>query len=291
MGVGIMRQVRQQPKTTVDRTTARRLEMAEEFACVYVTRAHRHLRAGSRAEVLAIAGGSACFIERGSPISQCIGCGVSSPVSNAEIEAIEEFYWSRGTQSQMVVSCAFAGELEEALRERGYQQIEENLGFVRPLPLGTQCAAPAGYILRELHEDERTTWAKIQAEIFFADPEEGAAFKPTAEVIAQAEGYRCYVAVAEATAEIAAGGGICIVRDGKVACLAGAATYPSHRNHGLQNALLQYRLADASAAGCTLAFVSTLPGTVSHRNVERQGFVEAYERVVMAKRPSDVHRR
>jgi hypothetical protein len=46
--------------------------------------------------------------------------------------------------------------------------------------------------------------------------------------------------------------------------------------------MLQRRLADAAAAGCELAFVSTLPGTASHRNAVRQGFVEGYRRVVMA---------
>ena len=259
--------------------------MAEEFACAYVTRAHRRLRPGSRAEVLAIAGGSACFVEPGSPISQCIGCGVTSRVTDDDIGLIEEFYWSRGTQSQIVVSCAFAPELEEKLRARGYEQIEENLGFFRALPLAVEAKVPSGYTLRELRESERGTWAKIQSEIFFSDPKEAAAFMPTAEVVAQSDNYRCYVVLADATGEFAAGGAICIVPDGNIACLGGAATYPPHRNRGLQTALLQRRLADASAAGCTLAYVSTLPGTASHRNVERQGFVEAYRRVVLAKRP------
>ena len=53
---------------------------------------------------------------------------------------------------------------------------------------------------------------------------------------------------------------------------------------GVQKALLQRRLADASAAGCTLAVVTTAPGTRSQDNVMRRGFELLYTRAILVKR-------
>lgn len=266
----------------VDRTTARRLEMAEELAGVAVAEAHHRRVPGSRAEVLPVAGGSAVFVEPGSPISQCIGCGVMSRVTDAEIARIEDFYWSRGNVSQIVVSCAFAPELQQALAERGYQIIEENLGFFRPLAGSTAAAVP-GYLIREVAADELHDWAAMQAQSFLHDYPEMGDHTATFELFASCRGYRSYIALEKATGEWAAGGSMAVVPEGQVICLGGAATRPAHRRRGLQAALLERRLIDAAASGCDLAYVSTLPGTASHRNVERAGFVEAYRRVVMTK--------
>jgi GNAT superfamily N-acetyltransferase len=268
----------------VDRALARRLELAEEMACAVVGEAHRALLPGSNAAVMKVAGGTATFVEPGSPISQCIGCGVTSGVGASDLARIEEFYWTRGNVSQMVVSCAFAPELERMLHARGYQVIEENLGFFRHIAPAPEPEAPRDYSIREVAPPEREHWARMQADLFFPDDKAaGDAFLPTSRLLANARGYRCYLATSDVTGETVAGAAICVVPEGRVACLGGAATLPAHRGRGLQAAMLRRRLADAAAAGCDLAYVSTLPGTGSHRNVERAGFTEAYRRVVMTK--------
>jgi GNAT superfamily N-acetyltransferase len=63
-----------------------------------------------------------------------------------------------------------------------------------------------------------------------------------------------------------------------VAALAGAGTLTMFRNRGVQTALLRARLDFARSRGSRLAMVSTRPGTVSQRNVERLGFRIAYTR-------------
>jgi GNAT superfamily N-acetyltransferase len=68
-----------------------------------------------------------------------------------------------------------------------------------------------------------------------------------------------------------------------VANLFGASTLPAFRNRGVQTALIQTRLAFAVASGCDFAKVTTLPGSGSQRNVERQGFQVAYTRTVFVK--------
>ena len=65
----------------------------------------------------------------------------------------------------------------------------------------------------------------------------------------------------------------------------GATTAPAHRRRGVQAALLSARLADARAAGCDIAVVTTLPGSKSQQNVQRQGFELLYARATLVREP------
>ena len=70
-----------------------------------------------------------------------------------------------------------------------------------------------------------------------------------------------------------------------IAQFTGAATAPAHRRRGIQTALLSARLADAAAAGCDIAVVSTQPGSKSQQNVQRRGFDLLYTRAILVKQP------
>lgn len=269
---------------------ARRLELAEELAGAAVAQAHRKMIAGSRAETLAIGGGTAIFVEPSSPISQCIGCGVNRDISTEEIAGIEDFYWSCGAGSQIVVSTEFAAGLQQALDERGYAVVERNLAFYRELPFRGDVGAPEGYAIREVQDRERPEWAAMQAQIFAEFAESAAAIEPLFLLFASSEGYRSYVAIHQETGELAGGAAIYVSSECGIACVAGAATKPAHRGRGLQQAMLRRRLSDATAAGCDLAFMSTLLETTSCRNAQRQGFVRGYERVVMRKEQPVIER-
>lgn len=87
----------------------------------------------------------------------------------------------------------------------------------------------------------------------------------------------CYLA--RRNGQIAGGGSI--RHTAGIAQLCGASTLPNHRRNGVQAALLGARLADAARAGCELAVVTTLPGSRSQHNVQRQGFSLLYVRAVM----------
>ena len=99
------------------------------------------------------------------------------------------------------------------------------------------------------------------------------------EDMAGARGFSRYVARVEG--EIAAAGSMRLFEG--VAQLCGAATLPPFRRRGLQTALLHARLADASAAGCDVAVVTTEPGSRSQENVQRAGFALLYSRAVLIK--------
>ena len=83
---------------------------------------------------------------------------------------------------------------------------------------------------------------------------------------------------------VLAGGAGLRIADG-VAQFAGAATAPAHRRRGVQTALLSARLADAAAAGCDVAVITTQPGSKSQQNVQRRGFDLLYTRAVLVKQP------
>jgi GNAT superfamily N-acetyltransferase len=68
-------------------------------------------------------------------------------------------------------------------------------------------------------------------------------------------------------------------------CRSSSPTAPAHRRRGVQTALLSARLADAAAAGCDIAVVTTQPGSKSQQNVQRRGFDLLYTRAVLVKEP------
>jgi hypothetical protein len=51
----------------------------------------------------------------------------------------------------------------------------------------------------------------------------------------------------------------------------------------VQTALLAARAADAAAAGCDIAVVTTQPGSRSQHNVQRRGFDLLYTRAILVK--------
>jgi GNAT superfamily N-acetyltransferase len=73
------------------------------------------------------------------------------------------------------------------------------------------------------------------------------------------------------------GGGVLTMHGGVASC-GGASTLPAFRGRGAQTVLLRARLRFAAEKGCDLAMVTTMPGTTSQRNAERQGFRVVYTR-------------
>jgi ribosomal protein S18 acetylase RimI-like enzyme len=84
---------------------------------------------------------------------------------------------------------------------------------------------------------------------------------------------------------VIAGGATMRLVDG-IAQLTGAATAPAHRRRGVQTALLAARLADAAAAGCDLAVITTQPGSRSQHNAQRRGFDLLYTRATLVRQPA-----
>jgi ribosomal protein S18 acetylase RimI-like enzyme len=108
------------------------------------------------------------------------------------------------------------------------------------------------------------------------------ALEGTLRELASAPGFRRYAAFVDGRMA-----GVASLRlDDGLAQLCGAATLPEFRRRGIQSAFLRRRLADAVAAGCDLALVTTQPASKSQQNSQSQGFSLLYSRAMLVKPPS-----
>ena len=271
-----------------DLALARRLEAMEAFACVDTARAAVRLHPEIESAAQMIAGGWAVFTGVGSPISEARGLGMSAPVTEFDMNELEEFYRSRGDSDRIEVCPLADASLHQLLAARGYRLLEFSNMLALPLDsTRNPVPAPRGISTRRAEPSESRLWSETVAHCF-------AEYVPVTQELLDIIGCwtrssigSCYFGLVDGEV---AGGGTVAIHDG-VALLGGAGTSPRFRNRGLQQALIQARLAHAAQAGCDLAMTVTLPGSVSQRNCERHGFRLAYTRAKFIRElPSDRER-
>jgi len=262
-----------------DRELARRLEAAEVAGAVEFARAYARLYPESGAYSETIAGGAAVYTGVGSPITQALGLGMQGRVEAAEVDRLEEFYRSRGS-GVFVEHCPHADtSLLGLFGDRGYRLIEQTNMLARPIiPPAQAAGAEAAVTVRPPAPGEVEPLARVVAQGF--SPEAGADPPLVDHFITFCHQANAVCLLAEIEGRIAGGGAA--ARHEGVAALFGTSTLPEYRGRGAQTALIRARLEWAAAAGCDLAMVSAAPGSVSHRNLERQGFRVAYTRAKLA---------
>jgi GNAT superfamily N-acetyltransferase len=175
------------------------------------------------------------------------------------------------------------------LTERGYRLVsfENVLGLA--LEGEPERVTPPGVEVRPSGDDDFEPWLDVVADgVAHPDPQGVPSHEEfPREVLERAEsdfaaaGVMRYVALRDG---VIAGGASFRMAEG-VAQLTGSATAPAHRRRGVQSALLSVRLADAAAAGCDMAVVTTQPASKSQQNVRRRGFDLLYTRAVLVKQP------
>jgi GNAT superfamily N-acetyltransferase len=263
----------------LDLPLARRIELAEAQAAVDCAEALKRLRPESGAAVEPVAGGFAVYCGANSPVTQAVALGLDGSVSDEEFDRLEEFYRSRH-EPVRAETCPLADHtLIEQFGHRGYRVTEFTNVMVRPvgnadLPK-TWPEPPEGVAIEKIAKEQVDLWTLTVSQGFSEN------FPVTQEILevmgAFARGQRveCYLARVDGAV---AGGATLTMHDG-VAGLFGASTLPAYRKRGVQTALLQTRLARAAAADCELAACLAQPGSVSQRNIMRQGFSVLYTRV------------
>jgi hypothetical protein len=85
----------------VDRALARRFESAEEMPQVHHVRADQKMRPHIGSAVEPIAGGHMIFAGLGSPIGRAVGMGFDAPVTEADFDHVEKFYYERKAPAQL----------------------------------------------------------------------------------------------------------------------------------------------------------------------------------------------
>jgi GNAT superfamily N-acetyltransferase len=266
-----------------DHALAKRLENHSALSTVEYARAWAKSHSHPGPFSLAVAGGYAGFAGVDSPVTQAFGLGLSDPVTEDDLQRLEDFFLSQGA-SVNIETCPLAdSSLFALLNERGYKPIEYSNVLVRELAgedAGSPNVASSEVHVRRPQPTEAEAVTQFMARSFFEGIEITPEILDIFDGLFYAAGSSCFVAEA---GEAMAGAGWIAISDG-VATLGGAGTVPEFRNRGVQRALINARLALAFENGCDLATVATQPGSGSQRNVERRGFRVVYTRTKFLKK-------
>jgi N-acetylglutamate synthase-like GNAT family acetyltransferase len=241
---------------------------------------HAQLHPESGAVAEQHAGGYAVFSGIGSPFTQALGLGMRGPVQESEIERVEEFFGIRGSTPRIELSPFAHPSLVMVLGVRGYVVAEfTNLLFRVLKGSAPELLSQTGFDVQLCTLDDAGVWAKTVAE-GFDDPrvltEEN--LKSLTSLFHRAN-TSCVLTWCEGRP---IGAGALSIHEG-VAVFYGASTVPAYRKRGVQSLIIRALLARAIAAECELAYTLTKPGSVSQRNLERQGFRVAYTRSLMVR--------
>jgi ketosteroid isomerase-like protein/GNAT superfamily N-acetyltransferase len=271
-----------------DTALAGRIERAEVQLIAQSSEAARR-RAGMAGFVIPIAGGVASFAGEGSPYNKVAGLGFGGVPDRAALDEIEKAFADFGSPVQIELAHLADPAIGAALAGRGYwlESFENVLG--RALTGEPERVMPPGVEVRPSGEEEFETWLDVVAEGSVHPDTQGVPWHEEfsreaiigAERDSAAAGDTRYAALRDG---VIVGGATIRISEG-VAQLTGAATVPAHRRRGVQTALLSARLADAAAAGCDVAVITTQPGSKSQQNAQRQGFDLLYTRAVLVKQP------
>jgi len=259
----------------LDLALARRVEMAEAEAAVACARMVEALQPETKAAIASIAGGYAVYCGANSPVTQVVGVGLNGPVHEHEFDQLEDFYFSR-KEPVRVETCPMADvTLMQHYKQRGYWVSEYTNVMVRPLEAKEMWAPPDGVEIRKASRKELDLWTLTVAQGFAEHYPVTKELLNVMKMFARGENAECYLARIEGRV---VGGATLAVREG-IAGLLGASTLPEFRKRGVQTTLLLARLQRAAEAGCDLAVSLAQPGSVSQRNLARQGFRALYTRV------------
>lgn len=236
--------------------------------------------------IVEFGGGAAVFARPGSPINKLIGHGFAGPLDSHALAEIEAAWHARGEAVRAELCSLADPAVVEQFATRGYRVRGFEHVLVRALTPADADREPASDV--HITADDPAWLPTLTAG--FASPDGSAvtldplgqdALDAVMHDFAAAPGVRRYVA---RIADAAVGAAAMRIDDG-VALLCGASTLPPARRRGVQAALLATRLRDASRAGCELVVVTTEPGSLSQKNITRQGFELAYVRTILTLPP------
>jgi GNAT superfamily N-acetyltransferase len=276
--------------TFASASVAARIERAECRMLEAVATGIRASRGDDAVLFRAIGGGAAVWAGATAPFNKVAGLAFADAPLDDEFDSIERAFFDRDTPVQAEVSSLGEPSIVKRLTGRGYRLIgfENVLGMSLPGAPAAPSASSAIEV-RPIVAGELPSWIDVVATGFthpdvYDGPESHESFSLQTMVdvmtdMGRAEGFDRYFALRDGQV---AGGASMRLTDG-IALLAGAATLPAHRRHGVQSLLLAARLRDAAARGADIAVVTTSPGSKSQQNVQRVGFTLLYVRAILIK--------
>jgi GNAT superfamily N-acetyltransferase len=273
-----------------DTALAGRIERAEAQLIAKASEAARRRGADAGGFVIPIAGGVASFAGEDSPFNKVAGLGFGGTPGAAALDEIERAFAACGAPVQVELAHLADPDIGAFLTGRGYRLVSFETVLGRALTAEPERVTPPGIEVRPSGDDELEAWLDVVVDagrppdtprLPWHEEFPREALAGAERDLVTAAGVIRYAALRDG---IIAGGASFRPAEG-IAQFTGAATAPAHRRRGIQTALLSARLADAAAAGCDIAVVTTQPGSKSQQNVQRRGFDLLYARAVLVKQP------
>lgn len=266
----------------IDHALSARLEAAEARHLALSVAALAEWCPERPSAVLHVGGGTAAFVGTSTSISRAAGLGMNGPVTEADLDALEDFYRSRGMAAKVLVSPFAEPSLLGQLSGRGFRLAELDSMLVRSISPDERFAAPDPAIgVRPAERSEAAVWVRSSIGGFSGSDssvsEDAAAIFESAFLVPTSHYFFASIG------GVIAGTGALDVQDGAAHFFA-TSTFAAFRGRGVQSALFLARLAFAQGAGHALAFLRTVSGSASQRNAERAGFRSVYSRATLLKR-------
>ncbi|RKG69053.1 GNAT family N-acetyltransferase [Corallococcus sp. CA054B] len=224
----------------------------------------------------------------GSYINKSSGYGFDRDVTDAELDALVDFFASRGVEPKAELSPFAPQSLLKGLADRGFVLREFETVLYRTLQAGEDLSrlvqgTPAGLRVERVDPSDDVAvrrFVEVAGSGFVPEGESmSEVFWEMGLKAARNPSSDSYVAWIDG---VAAGAGSCEVGDG-LTSLFGTSVLPAYRRRGVQQALIAARLARGLEKGSDLAAIMSSPGIPTERNAMRLGFQMAYSRVVLVK--------
>jgi len=220
--------------------------------------------------------GFATFAGDGSPLTKVSGLGYNG--STFDLAEVDAFFADLTSNWELIVTPFTSKELMQKASALGYMpdHFETLLGQIAD-PQAAEL--PAGMTIEEV-EGDLTEWTRVTDAAWMESEDLPSEPTPIGRIMAAWPARRY---LGRIDGEPAASASLC--ENNGTYLFAGACTRPQFRGRGLQTALTQFRLQAAGADA--LVLVSALPGSQSHRNLQRIGFQPIYSELVMFRQAAE----
>ena len=258
----------------INQQLAAKLERAESLNQVEYVLSDQKYSAESTSTYEQIGSGYAVYAGVDSPLTQCFGLGFDGEVGEDQVTALQSFYRQHRAAVNVEVSHLADMSLTHRLMEKGFKISEYSNVLVRTIEGAEASPLTAKAETRRINEDEIDIFARVITSGFIENGDVIQSFIELFRIFFRQKNCALFGSFVDG---VPAGGGAVFIQD-DVATFGGASTMVEFRNRGIQSDLLRCRLDYAVSRGCKWAMVTTLPGSVSQRNVEKRGFQVAYAR-------------
>ena len=271
-----------------DATLAARIDKAESRLTSGAAEAIRDAGLQKRVMIIPIAGGKAVYAGPAAPMNKLIGLGFDGPLDLSVLNEVEREWRDRTEPVRVELSILADPAVGETMTQRGYRLhgFENVLG--RSLKALEPVKSNPELTVEVVQDSDTTAWMDIAVTSFLeldgtgSGPDDSMSREEMIRVLSDFMVVPGFVKYLGRIGGQPVGGASMRLDEG-LAQVCGAGTLPAFRGRGMQKALLARRLADAQAAGCDLAVVTTAPGSRSQENVMRRGFELLYTRAVLVK--------